>query len=377
MLPPPVWVARPADLIKMAADLANRSHLAVDTESNSLYVYREQVCLIQLSTSERDYLVDPLALSDLSPLAPIFANPGIEKIFHAAEYDLICLKRDFGITFVNIFDTMLAARILGRLEVGLGAILEEKFDVTLNKRYQRANWGQRPLPSDLLAYARLDSHYLIPLHEKLQAELMEAERWELAQEDFARACHVAIPANGKENHTCLRASGSQKFSPRQLAVLNELCHYREERASAANLPPFKVLDNHRLAELVNVLPQTRDELERSGALSWRQFDRHADGILAAIQRGLAAPPYRKPASPPRPAQRYLDRLHALREWRKETAQKSEVDSDVILPRDILEAIAQANPMTEADLAAVMTEIPWRFAHYSAEILGILKKQSPN
>ncbi|PIX46945.1 MAG: hypothetical protein COZ54_02550, partial [Anaerolineae bacterium CG_4_8_14_3_um_filter_59_70] len=156
-LQPPVWISTPVALQKLAGELTRQPRLAVDTESNSLHAYREQVCLIQFSTHETDYLLDPLKLNDLSPLAPIFANPKIEKTFHAAEYDIITLKRDFGFSFANIFDTMQAARILGYKQVGLDSILAERFGVVVNKRYQKADWGRRPLSRDELNYARFDT----------------------------------------------------------------------------------------------------------------------------------------------------------------------------------------------------------------------------
>lgn len=374
-LPAPVWVARPADLHTMVADLTQYDHLAVDTESNSLYAYREQVCLIQFSTPDRDYLVDPLALPDLATLVPIFTNLACEKIFHAAEYDLICLKRDFGFEVRNIFDTMLAARILGRAEVGLGAILDNEFGIHLNKRYQRANWGQRPLPADLLAYARLDTRYLLPLRNTLASELQRTGRWELAQEDFQRACQVTLPNSDQANHLCLRVSGAHDLDPRQLAILNELCTYREERAAAANVPPFKILDNRRLILLAQTTPRTRQELAQTNALTERQLERHANGILAAIQRGLASPPYKKPPRQPRPNQRFLDRLNNLREWRKHTGVKMGLDSDVILPKDILETIAHSDPHSPADLAALMAKTPWRLEHFGNQILSVLQPEA--
>src|SRR3989304_2551096 len=175
-LPDPILITHPRQLEALAKTLASEAILAVDTESNSLHAYREQVCLVQFTTSQADYLVDPLVLLDLSPLAGLFSNPNIEKIFHAAEYDLVCLKRDFGFSFANLFDTMLAARILGRPGVGLGSLLESEFGVPLDKRFQRANWGQRPLPPSLLAYARLDTHYLIDLRHRLKAALEKKRR---------------------------------------------------------------------------------------------------------------------------------------------------------------------------------------------------------
>src|SRR6185436_13242383 len=139
-LPPPVWVDKQIKFDQMVAELSIPERIAVDTESNSLHAYRERVCLVQFSTPKKDYVVDPLVIQDLSALAPIFSNPKIEKIFHAAEYDLICLKRDFGFGFVNLFDTMQAARILGYPFVGLDNILAEKFSVTIDKRHQKADW---------------------------------------------------------------------------------------------------------------------------------------------------------------------------------------------------------------------------------------------
>ncbi|HEX7556050.1 MAG TPA: ribonuclease D, partial [Leptolinea sp.] len=110
----PVWVDTPDALLNIAKHLGFLPIFAIDTESNSLFAYREQVCLIQISTETEDYLIDPLAIHDLSALAPLFANPQIEKVFHAGEYDLICLKRDFGFEFNHLFDTMIAGRVLGR-----------------------------------------------------------------------------------------------------------------------------------------------------------------------------------------------------------------------------------------------------------------------
>ena len=149
----------------MLRRLASEPRIAVDTESNSLYAYQEKVCLLQVSIPGADYLVDPLASPGLGEMRSIFADPSIEKVLHACEYDVICLRRDFGFQLANLFDTMWAARILGWPRVGLADILKERFDVTLDKRWQRYNWGKRPLPADALAYAQLDTHYLLRLRD--------------------------------------------------------------------------------------------------------------------------------------------------------------------------------------------------------------------
>ena len=169
-----VWVDQPQQLRQAAEVLAKQDILAVDTESNSLYAYQEQVCLVQFSTRHTDYLIDALVLPGLSPLAEIFTSDRILKVFHAAEYDLICLFRDYGFRFNYLFDTMIAARILGYQKIGLGSLLEKYFGIQMNKKFQRANWGKRPLKTEMLEYARLDSHFLIPLQDHLRAELVAA-----------------------------------------------------------------------------------------------------------------------------------------------------------------------------------------------------------
>src|SRR5471030_370907 len=185
-LPPPILVADEAGLGQLVRALASYPVVAVDTESNSLHAYRERVCLIQFSTPAADYIVDPIGLPDLNPLAPFFANPGQQKVFHAAEYDLICLRRDYNFEFTNIFDTMSAARTLGWPQVGLAAILDTHFGVKLSKKYQRADWKRRPLTPEQLNYARLDTHYLAALRDTQLEALTESGRLQEAHEEFAR-----------------------------------------------------------------------------------------------------------------------------------------------------------------------------------------------
>ncbi len=369
----PEWVDHPKKLRQMITDLEQYPLLAVDTESNSLYVYQEQVCLIQFSTGDTDYLVDPLAISDLSPLWKIFANRDIEKIFHAAEYDLICLKRDFGYRFANIFDTMVAARILGRQSVGLGSMLKETFGIEVDKRYQRANWGKRPLPQAQLAYARLDTHYLIDLRNRLKAELVEKGWWALAEEDFRAAEQVTMPDQDHSPSRCLRISGSQNLSPVELSILHSLCEYRDEQARFSNLPPFKVLSNRVLLEVARNRPQSFQELEQLGTLSPRLLSRHSEGLLEAVEKGYQAGPLERPHNHNRPAEDFLFRLDAMRNWRKEMGQQMGVPSDVILPRDILEQIAQANPRSLPELAELMGHLPWRLQRFGETILKTLER----
>ncbi|MFZ5908634.1 MAG: ribonuclease D [Chloroflexota bacterium] len=367
-LPPPVWVATPKELQACVAALAGQASLAVDTESNSLYAYREQVCLVQFSTPQTDYLVDPLALDDLSPLGALFADPALEKVFHAAEYDLICLKRDFGFAVANIFDTRWAVRLLGYAADGLDHLLAEKFDIRVDKRYQKADWARRPLSADQVNYARLDTHYLLPLKDILQAELESKDLAQLAREDFQRACRVEIPAGRAALWE--RMGNNHALTPRERTILKELYDCRERIARDLDRPPFKVMGDRQLFDIARLPPQQPDELLGLG-LSYRQVSRWGRAILEAVQRGQEAPLVR-PQQAERPDEAYLSRLEALKGWRKSAARKMGVESDVVLPRTLMESLAEAGPRDMTKLADLLAGSSWRMAHFGPQILKVMK-----
>lgn len=367
-LAPPVWVATQQELDTLINTLSTQTCVAVDTESNSLHAYREQVCLIQFSTNKTDYLVDPLALNDLSVLGQVFASSKTEKIFHAAEYDLICLKRDFDFSVTNMFDTRWAVRVLGYERDGLNRLLNEKFDIQMDKKYQKANWGKRPLSPEQINYARLDTHYLIPLKEILQAELEKKDLLQLACEDFERACDVEIPT--AKPLLWERMSNNHNFTPRELTILKELFECREQIAEGLDRPPFKVMSEKQLFEIAHLPPQHLDELFGLG-LSNKQVMRWGRDILRAVEKGQARPVVR-PQQTKRPDDAYLHRLDALKTWRKKVARKMNVESDVILPRQLMESIAESGPRNIQELSDLLENSTWRLAQFGPQILQAVK-----
>jgi len=365
-LAPPVLISEQGPLDQFADQIARQPRLAVDTESNSLHAYRERLCLIQFSTPEADTIIDPLALDDLNPLAPIFASPQIEKVFHAAEYDLICMRRDFGFSFANLFDTMHAARVLGHPAVGLDHLLAERFGVEMNKRFQKADWGARPLSMELLSYARFDTHFLLPLRDQLKAELEARGLWELAAEDFARACEEEPQDSREAPAPWTRVKRTKDLSPRELTILNELCLTREKIAEKLNRPPFKVIEDRHLIEVASLAPKFTQELESCGLTS-RQVERWGVELIEAVRRGEHAPLVRrKPAQ--RPDEAVLKRLDKLKEWRKRVAKEMKVESDIVLPRPLLTALAERGPQ---ELSSVMAKSPWRLEHFGPGIRQVL------
>jgi len=374
-LPPPVWVNTPLLLQKMIEDLATQKCLAVDTESNSLHASREQVCLVQISSATTDYLIDPLVLRDLSTLAPFFSDPKIEKIFHAAEYDLVCLRRDFGFSFANLFDTMHAARVLGYPAVGLDRLLNDKFKIQTDKRHQKANWAARPLTKEQIHYARLDTHYLFGLRDVLEKELFEKERLTFAKEDFTRACLFDEHKQKNNIESWERFASRKDLSLRDLTILASLCRWRDHEAEKLNRPVYKVIMDDTLVAISKNSPQHKVDLSGLG-LSEKQIHLWGDGVLSAIRQGVAAPLVgRKQVNVRDDA--FLRRLEKLKIWRKKTGLDMGVESDVILPKPYVSAIAENPPKDINELALIMKETPSRVEKFGTQILKILGTNNAN
>lgn len=373
MLPasPAQFISNGADLHELILRLLDQPRIAVDTESNSLFAYRERVCLIQFSTSESDYLVDPLTAMDLAPLGEVFSRPVPQKVFHAAEYDLLCLSRDYRFEVEGLFDTMLAARALGFRQTGLGAILKSELGVDLDKRWQRANWGIRPLPDDQARYAQLDTHYLLALRDHLVARLSERGLVEEVEEEcgrLARAC-LQPPASSPSNGFW-RLRGAFELVAQDRAILYQLYLCREELARRLDRPPFKVLSQKVLTEIARLHPSSLEELRKVPGVTQVQIARWGDEILRAVREGLqAGVPH-----PPRAGERNepaIARHEALRKWRKERAAARGVESDVILSREVLWRIAERGPCSLEELATVEGLGPSRLRCYGEEIMHVL------
>jgi ribonuclease D len=375
-LEPPLKIQDQTAFESIIEEIKQEKTLAVDTEANSLYAYHEQVCLIQISSSQQDYIIDPLSIQDISDLGIIFGEPTIEKIFHASEYDLLLLYKCYQFEFRNLFDTMLAAQILGRKKLGLDALLEEMIGVQVNKKYQRANWGKRPLSDEMLQYAQIDTHYLIRIRSTLAAELEKKGLTPIAKEDFARACKVPQQDRKEKENPCWRINGAKQLPPKKAAVLLQLCQYRDQIARKKNLPPFKVLSSKTLFRLADTCPKNIKGLLKLDLPGKKNLQRHAEGLLSAIRSGLESDPVYPPTRA-RSNDSYLIREKELRDWRKGVARQMNVNSAVVLPRELLDAVASENPTTQEELALILKEVPWRFNKFGDEILSTLKQIRPS
>jgi len=369
-----VWVDNQRILNEMLANLRDSLAVAVDTESDSLYVYHEKVCLIQFSIPNVDYLVDPLAV-DVSILGGLFADERYEKVFHAAQYDIACLKRDYGFTFHNLFDTMLGARVLGWKRYGLGTILGDHFGVQLDKRMQRYNWGTRPLPKKAMNYARLDTHFLLPLRDMQIAELRAKGRFDEAQQSFKRQTRVEPTPKVFNPDDFWRITGARELLPVEQAVLRCLFVFRDRYARELDRPPFKVMNDATLVRLAQACPTDRRTLSQVKGLSHHMRHRAGGKLLHVIADGLRASPPSYPRNQHhRPDDETLARYEALRAWRKRTAAARNVEPDVILPNGALMALAKRAPQTTQALAKVKALDDWQRRTYGDELLHVLTQQ---
>ena len=371
MLKPATYIDHPAALSAAIARLRQQPRLAIDTESNSMYAYRGRTCLIQISTPDEDLLIDTLALEDISALGDILADARIEKVFHAAEFDLICLKRDFDFDVRGIFDTMAAARVCAYERIGLGNMLQDKLGVPHSKKHQTDDWARRPLPASYRRYAQMDTHYLLPLRDALHAELTKRGKLDEAFEYFADVTKFEVKSLDFDPEGFWTLSKPGALDDRQMAALRELYILRDELARGRDEPPSRMMSNKALLQVAKSMPRRSTELANMRGLPRWLVRRHGHELIEAVRHGAES---ELPLAPPRPARvpsRIAERYNKLYNWRRQTAVQRGVESDVILSKDALWQIARSKPADLDDLRGIEGLGPWRRGEYGAALLRVL------
>ena len=364
----------------LAKKLMKEDVVAFDTEADSFYHYFDKVCLVQVATRTECWLVDPLAIGGpdkLEALAKVFSSTKVRVLFHAAEYDIYVLKRDCGFEFTNLFDTMVSAQLLGYPAIGLAALVEKHFGVSLPKDEQRSDWSRRPLTPKQQSYAASDVLYLIQLAEKLEKELTKAKRLDWAQDEFATLCGRRWPDREFDELGYLRIKGARSLDSVELAILRELFLLRDVRARDIDRPPFKVLGNRTLLEISNSQPTDLDSLAEIKGITDLILKRLGKDLVSAVKKGL-----RKPHGPiPKletSGRRRMDRtterrLGALKDWRGPRAESLKLDPGVLCPNAALEAIAWAAPTNAKDLKGLPELKDWFVREFADEIVGIIER----
>ncbi len=374
MRPQYQFIHRQADLHQVGRKLSAEKWIAVDLEADSMYHFQERVCLVQLATTRECFVIDALKAETLTALRPIFSEPKIRKIFHGADYDIRSLYRDFKIEVNNLFDTQLACRFLGVRETGLEAILSQRFNVKLVKKYQKKDWSKRPLPQAMLDYAAEDVVYLISLFEMLSEELQEKGRLAWIIEDCDRLSQVrpAVPAR---EPLFLHFKGAGRLGSRSLAVLEALLGLRKNIAQAKDRPLFKIFGNESLMKIAVTKPVTLQRLKRTQTLSSRQIKSYGAQLIDAVRKGLQTPEADLPAYPRKKAPasdpEITRRIRALRTWRERKAQVLQMDPSLILSKGLITSLARHNPKKARALAAIDDIRDWQIKEFGREVISLL------
>jgi ribonuclease D len=368
--PAPVvaWINTTPDLEALVPKLAALDQIALDTEGDSLHHYPERLALIQIAEPGGvTWFVDPLALPDLSRLAPLFAGARPLLVLHAGDNDLGHLKRLYRFTFGTVFDTSLAARFIGMRSLGLDVLIRDYLGFELPPSRQKDDWSARPLSPSQEQYAAADVHHLFALKDRLREELARMGRLAWVEEECAGLAADPPVDRVVDPDAYLKLKGARELSATGLAILRELYELREQLALAADRPPFKILSEATLVALATTAPGEVDALAGIVGCTPRVIARWGGAMLEAIARGRNAPPAPPAASRPRgpslsnAARRRID---ALRHWRTDAAPRLGLDPGVLLPNRLIRVIAEGAPHDLAALARVEGVRRWR-----VEVLG--------
>jgi ribonuclease D len=357
-----VYLDKPDAVSRFLNSVGRTDAIALDTEGASYHRFVDRIYLLQLSTRDKSAIIDPLPIGTPPILGELLESPNVEVVFHDADYDLRLLQQDYGWHVRNIFDTRVAAQLLGIRAFGLAALLERYFGVKLDKKHQRADWSRRPLTADMLEYAALDTAHLLALRDRLAEELDRTGRRAWAREEFALLEGTRWDAEDADTGY-LRLKGARDLSRRELALLRELVPWRDAVAKQADRATFRVIGNEQLLAIAKEQPVTRDALGAIKGMPRGLLESRGAELIAAVRRGLAVPEAELPRFPRAPRwERDVDfdaRVSALKAVRDEAAQRLDLDPGVLGARDRLEAVARKNPASLEELAAIPELRRWQ------------------
>ncbi len=347
---------------RFLSDIAGSKALALDTEGASFHRFVDRIYLLQLSTESHEAIIDPLPIGTPSLLGDMLEDREVEVVLHDADYDLRLLHKDYGWRVTNLFDTRVAAQLLGIRAFGLAALLEQFFGVKLDKKHQRADWSMRPLSADMLDYAAHDTRYLLALRDRLKEELMQKGRLHWAREEFERAEGTKWE-NGSEDNAFMRIKGARDLTRRELARLRELVKWRDSIAAELDRATFRVAGNEVLLELARSAPDSSDKVFAVRGFSRSMSENKVQALLNAVVAANAVPDDELPRFPK--AARWdrdpdlEERVVRLKAVRDQIAVDLNLDPGVLCARDRLEAVARRNPKTVDEVAQVPELRRWQ------------------
>jgi len=358
--------------------LKKKQIIAVDMEADSMFHFQEKVCLIQMKAFDYpNIIIDTLKVENLSLLNPLFANPDIKKIFHGADFDVRSLYRDYKIVINNLFDTEIGSRYVGCKKTGLRAVILDRFNVKLEKKYQKKDWSQRPLPEEMLEYSAGDVNFLLPLEQILQKELIEKNRLKWVLEECELLSSVR-PVQQNEEDRFLKIKGAGHLQPKNLLILKELLKLRTDIAKKKDKPLFKVISSNVLLKLSEQQPVSLNCLKNTRLLTEIQFSMYGQLIVEVIQKGINTegcdlPIYPRKQSPILNVDVPL-RIKILKKWRDLEANRLNLSPPLLLTKHHLTSIAIKNPSTIEELNEIDELKNWQKNEFGENIIQLLKNK---
>ena len=369
-----LYLDKPQQVDRFLNEISDVKELALDTEGASFHRFLDRIYLLQLSTRDESAIIDPLPIGSPAGLGQLLQDKSVEVVFHDADYDLRLLHQDYGWHVTNIFDTRIASQLLGIKSFGLAALLDQFFDVKLDKKHQRADWSMRPLTPDMLEYAAQDTRYLLQLKDRMKAELTRRRRLHWAEEEFAKLEGTRWEAE-ESMEGFLRLKGARDLSQRELAVLREVANWRDTVAAQLDRATFRVMGNEVLFELARRAPKSVSELSAIKGMPKGMIERGGAEIIAAVRRGVEVPEAELPKFPR--GQRWNkdrdfdERVARLKAVRDAAATRLELDPGVLCSRERLENIARSEAKAIDDLASVPGLRRWQIEEMGAGFIAAL------
>ena len=376
----PAYLDTASAVERFVGSIGRAPTLAIDTEGASFHRYHDRIYLLQVSTADRHAIIDPLRAGSLDALREIAESRQVEVVFHDADYDLRLLHQDYGWQVANIFDTRIAAQLLGIRAFGLAALLQHFFSVKLDKRFQRADWSMRPLSQEMLAYAAQDTLHLLPLRERLRAELERLGRWTWAAEEFERLEGTRWDEDDPGS-AFLRIKGARDLTRRELAVLREIVPWRELVARELDRSTFRVVGNEVLLEVARRGPSSKSALAAIKGMPRGMAEARGDAMLEAVQRGLQVAESELPRFPKAPRWArdpdFDDRVNRLRQVRDAKARQLDLEPGVLCARERLEAIARKRAASIEALCEIPELRRWQIELLGHELICAVRDGSRN
>jgi len=369
-----LYLDKPQQVDRFLNEISDVKELALDTEGASFHRFLDRIYLLQLSTRDESAIIDPLPIGSPAGLGQLLQDKSVEVVFHDADYDLRLLHQDYGWHVTNIFDTRIASQLLGIKSFGLAALLDQFFDVKLDKKHQRADWSMRPLTPDMLEYAAQDTRYLLQLKDRMKAELTRRRRLHWAEEEFAKLEGTRWEAE-ESMEGFLRLKGARDLSQRELAVLREVANWRDTVAAQLDRATFRVMGNEVLFELARRAPTSVSELSAIKGMPKGMIERGGADIVALVRRGIEVPEAELPKFPR--GQRWNkdrdfdERVARLKAVRDAAATRLELDPGVLCSRERLENIARSEAKAIDDLASVPGLRRWQIEEMGAGFIAAL------